>query len=286
MVGLMVLAVYVAIGVVLYLIQDRLVYPAPGGIGRSSLDQAASELGAAPLDLMASDGTRLYGWHLRSTGSRLVLYLHGNGEAVTDYVPLYRILLHDGWDVLAVAYRGYPGSEGAPTEAGLALDAEAAWAWATGPGGYPPDRVVVHGRSLGGGVAATLVDGPANPAGMVLESTFADLREVARRAVPMYPVGLLLRARFDTRSRAPRLGVPVLLMHSTDDQVIPIDLGGRALRGVIAEVEYEETSGLSHQQCLPVSDARLRRVYLSFLDRVVPRAPSGDRAPMPGEPGL
>jgi fermentation-respiration switch protein FrsA (DUF1100 family) len=264
--------VYVAVGAGLWLFQDRLIYPAPGGIGRSSLDGAAAEVGAEPLDLSASDGTRLYGWRLGShAGQRLLLYLHGNGEAITDYVPLYRILVREGWDVLAVAYRGYPGSEGRPSERGLGLDAEAAWVWATGPGGYRPDRVVVHGRSLGGGVAAMLVSGDANPAGLVLESTFGSVVELARRVAPLYPVSWLLRSPFDTRARAPMLGVPVLLMHSRDDQVIPVDLGGRALRGVIAEVQYEETSGLSHQDCLPVSDSRLRRAYLAFLEDRVPK---------------
>ena len=60
-------------------------------------------------------------------------------------------------------------------------------------------------------------------------------------------------------------------MHSRDDEVIPIALGGRALRGLFAEVEYEETSGHSHQVSLPVADPALRRSYLSFLDRLAPR---------------
>lgn len=269
------LVVYVGIGVGLWLFQDRLVFPAPGGIGRSSLDLAAAEVGAEPLDLVSGDGTHLYGWRLRSTGKRLVLYLHGNGEVITDYLPLYRILVHAGWDVLAVAYRGYPGSDGHPSEAGLALDAEAAWRWAVGTGGYAPDRIVVHGRSLGGGVASILVSGDANPAALVLESTFTSITDLARRVAPVYPVPWLLRTTFDNRSRAPLLGVPVLLMHSRDDQVIPIEFGGRALRGIIAEVTYEETSGYSHQDCLPVSDARLRRVYLDFLEAQVPQ----ERAP-------
>lgn len=272
------LTVYVAIGAGLYLMQDRLIYPAPGGISRSSLDFAAEEVGAEPLDLTAADGTRLYGWHLRSNGSRLVLYLHGNGEAITDYVPLYRILVHNGWDVLAVAYRGYPGSDGRPSEPGLTLDADAAWQWALARG-YRPERIVIHGRSLGGGVASTLVSGDANPACLVLESTFGSLTEVAARYAPLYPVRWLLRSQFDNRSKAPLLGVPVLLMHSRDDQVIPIDHGGRALRSIIAEVTYEETSGWSHQDCLPVSDGRLRQVYLAFLDGCVPPPPRTTETP-------
>lgn len=262
---------YVGIGVALWAIQDRLLFPIPGGIGRDSLDANAAELGATTLDLVSSDGVDLYAWNLRSNGTRLVLYLHGNGEVLTSYTPLYRMLLRNGWDVLALAYRGYPGSGGSPSEVGLGLDAEAAWRWAVGPGGYAPDRIIVHGRSLGGGVAAILVDGDANPAGLVMESTFTSVRELAKGVAPIYPVDWLLRNPFDTRARAPRLGVPVLVMHSRDDVVIPIDKGGRALRGLFAEAEYEETAGYSHQDCLPVADPNLRRVYLGFLERLVPR---------------
>lgn len=283
--GLAILVGYLAAGLFLYLMQDRFVFPAPGGIGRDALDAAAGELGAEPLSLQASDGTSLYAWRLRSgamrdrpstrgDAGRLVLYLHGNGEMVSDYTPLYRILLRHGWDVLAVAYRGYPGSDAVPpSEEGIARDARAAWDWAVGPGGYAPERVIVHGRSLGGGVATELVEGDANPAGLVLESTFASLVDVARRTAPMYPVGLLLRTRFDLRPLAPRLGVPVLVLHSRDDRVIPLDLSAKQLLPIIAEVEYHETSRWTHQDCLPVADPEVRSAYLGFLERVVPAAP-------------
>src|SRR5688572_6952919 len=110
-------------GLLLWWTQERMIFPAPGGIGRDALDQAAAELGATPLDLVASDGVRLYAWHREAGGDRkrLVLYLHGNGEAVPMYAGLYRMLQRAGWDVLVLAYRGYPGSEGEPSEAGLTL---------------------------------------------------------------------------------------------------------------------------------------------------------------------
>lgn len=270
--GFSVVGAYAGAGLLLWWSQERMIFPVPGGFGRDALDQAAAELGARPLDLVASDGTRLYAWHRAAGGGRqrLVLFFHGNGEAVSMYTGLYRVLQQAGWDVLALAYRGYPGSEGSPSEAGLALDAEAAWAWATGPGGYRPERIVVHGRSLGGGVATTLVAGDANPAGMVLESTFASLRGLARRTAPVYPVDQLLRHPFDSDQRAALLGVPVLVMHSRGDELIPPELGGRALAPLIAEADYHEVEGWSHNDCLPLADPGLREVYLAFLERLVP----------------
>ena len=266
-------AVWAGYVALLWFLQDRIVFPAPGGIDRASLDQAAGELGARALDLEASDGTPLYAWHRSVGADRLAIYLPGNGETVAENTGLHRLLLNEGWDVLALAYRGYPGSGGHPGEEGVVLDALAAWDWAVAQGGYTPDRIVVHGRSLGGGVAAHLVE-QKNPAGVVLESTFVSARALARRMAPLAPVDLMFRHPFDTIERAPRFGVPALVMHSTSDQVIPVELGGRGLLPYLAEATYVEVEGVSHAQCLPVADRELRDAYISFLEEVVPREAS------------
>lgn len=262
--------VYVLFGVLLWALQERLLF-VPPGVGRDQLDAAAAEIGAEPLDLVASDGVRTYAWlrRARPGNDRLVLHFPGNAETVADNLALQRLLLTHGWDVLIGGYRGYPGSEGSPSERGLARDAEAAWAWATAPGRYAPAHIVVHGRSLGGGVASHLVAGPANPAALVLESTFSSVREVASHGLArFYPVGLLLRHPFDSRELAPSFGVPVFLVHALADQVVPIDLGARQLRPVIAEVEsYEVGGGLGHNDPLVVADPEVREAYLAFLER-------------------
>lgn len=267
--GTFLVATYLGYGALLFLLQDRMVFPAPGGIGRDALDAAAAEQGAAPIELATSDGVRLYGWHVGRGRDRLVIHFPGNGETVASNVGLQRLVNKNGWDYFVLAYRGYPGSEGSPSERGVVRDALAAWSWATDQAGYRPDRIVLHGRSLGGGVAAHLTE-QRNPAALVLESTFVSVRALAWRRAPVYPVGALLRHPFDTIERAPRLGVPTLVMHSRDDEVIPIDLGGRALHPYLAEAEYHETSGYGHGHCLPVVDPPVRDAYLAFLERVVP----------------
>jgi hypothetical protein len=130
--------------------------------------------------------------------------------------------------------------------------------------------VVLYGRSLGGGVASKLAAGPANPAAMVLESTFSSLTEVARAHLSLpYPLSWLLRSPFDSRSRAPQFGVPVFVMHSDDDEVIPFAVGGKRLVDVIADVEFHEVRGLGHNDPIPVHEESVRAALLAFLDRVV-----------------
>jgi fermentation-respiration switch protein FrsA (DUF1100 family) len=261
--------VWVAATAALWAMQDSIVFPVPGGIGRDALDAAAAEVGARPLDLVATDGVRSYAWHRTVRADRLVLYFPGNAETVADNVALQRMLLAVGFDVLAVAGRGYPGSEGRPSEVGFALDALAAWRWATGPGGYRPERVVLHGRSLGGAVAARLAE-VENPSALVLEATFASLVDLAKARYPIFPVRPLLRHRFETDVRAPHLGVPTFVVHSRADQTIPIRFSAVRLAPLLAEGEIHEVDGWAHGDCLPVVDPTIRSAYLAFLERAVP----------------
>lgn len=260
---------WAAATVALWASQDAIVFPVPGGIGRDALDAAAAELGAQPLDLVASDGVRSYAWHRTVRADRLVIYFPGNAETVADNVALQRLLLGQGFDVLAVAGRGYPGSEGRPSEDGFARDAAAAWAWATSPGGYRPGRIVLHGRSMGGGVAARLAE-VENPSALVLESSFSSLVDLARARYPIFPVRPLLRHPFETDVRAPRLGVPTFVVHSRADQTIPIRFSAVRLAPLLAEGEVYEVDGWAHSECLPVVDPAIRVAYLAFLERAVP----------------
>jgi len=251
-------------------LQDQLIFPIPGGVGVDQLDAAAAEGGAEPFRVTTADGLSLYGWHRRAGGTKAILYFHGNGETVAGNVPLQRLVTQHGWDFVTVAYRGYPGSEGKPSEEGLRLDARALWAYATESLGLPPDRLVFHGRSLGGSVAVRLAT-ETNPRGMVLESTFYSLVELAKQQAIALPVDWLLRHRFESWRDAPRAGVPVLQLHSRDDGIIPVD-HARRLHTRFAEADYVETDGFGHNHPLPVSDPTVKAAYLAFLARMVPDA--------------
>lgn len=250
-------------------LQDAMIFPRPGGVGVDQLDAVAVEVGARPFRVTTDDGVTLYGWHRSSGGDRAVLYFHGNGETVAGNVALQRLLAQNGWDFLTVAYRGYPGSEGHPSEEGLRHDARALWAHATETLGLAPDRLVLHGRSLGGGVAVSLAT-ETNPRGMVLESTFHSLLELAEGQAPGLPVRWLLRHPFESWRRAPRVGVPVLQLHARGDRLIPVD-HARRLHERFAEAQLLEADGLGHNDPLPVVEPTLRAAYLAFLERLVPR---------------
>lgn len=237
--GVALVALYVAVALLARRMEPALVFPAPP-VSRDALQRAAKEVGAHERTVVTSDGLPLYGWR-RGSSDHLVVLFSGNGATVGGYPARSERLLDAGFEVLHVNYRGYPGSAGAPSEAGLLLDAQAIWEEALRT--HSPDRIVVYGKSLGGGVAVGLVsqlDEP--PALLLLESTFTSAADVARRRFPVLPVRALMRSPFDSMARAPRIGCPTLVLHGDADRVIP-PTHGRALAQQIPNAQYLELPG-------------------------------------------
>lgn len=263
---------YGTYGAGLYLLQDTLIFPAPD-ISREALARQARAAGATELELTAADGTRLYGWHVDQGGERLLLYFHGNGGGVTAAGWLAEQL--PGWDVASVSYRGYPGSDGAPSEEGLLQDSRALWGWATQELGVPPERIVVHGQSLGGGVAVELLT-EVRPAGLVLDSTFFSLAEVAGRQAPGLPVSWLVRHPFRSGQRAPSVSTPALLIHGTADELIPYDHGVR-LAEALPDAELVSVQGWGHGHWL-LDDVGAREAWRSFVEARGGPTPLGEVA--------
>lgn len=182
-------------------------------------------VGLEDLELSSSDGTRLHAWwrsHPQPVAE--VLYLHGNAGNLWT-VGEFMNWLHDHADcaVLAIDYRGYGMSEGAPTVDGVLKDARAARDELRQRLGDRRGREVIIGRSLGGALAVDLAAADP-PRGLVLESTFASFREVARvhagAWAEMIPVD-----RLDSRTLLAKYPGPLLQVHGDADRLIPFDHG-------------------------------------------------------------
>jgi pimeloyl-ACP methyl ester carboxylesterase len=176
-----------------------------------------------------------------------VLFLHGNAGNISHRTPIARGLLRQGLSVLLLEYRGYGGSEGSPTEEGIYLDAIAGHEFLVEAVG-DPERIVVLGRSMGGAVAARLAAERA-PGGLILESAFTSLYDMARALYPFLPGFLFrrIRGRFDTLKELRRVSSPTLVVHGAEDEVVPIRMGRelfQAIRG--AGSQWMEVPGASH----------------------------------------
>jgi uncharacterized protein len=213
---------YVGVVAVLYVVQRALMYfpdtertpPAVAGL------PAAQEI-----LLDTADGERLIAWHVPPRGDRpVVLYLHGNGGALSHRAERFRVLTADGTGLVAVDYRGYGGSSGRPTEAGLLIDAETAYGFAATR--YPAARIAVWGESLGTGVAVALA--AERPIGrLVLEAPFTSAVDLAARRYPFVPVRWLMKDQFRSDLRIAAVAAPLLVLHGARDTIVPIEYGER-----------------------------------------------------------
>ena len=176
----------------------------------------------------AADGTHLHGWFLNHSQPRaVVLYAHGNGENIGNLQPLLLDLgANHGLAIMAFDYRGYGHSEGTPSESGVLSDARAARAWLAHRTGVAERDIVLMGRSLGGGVMVDLAasDGAR---GLILESTFTSLPDVAARRVRWLPVGWIMQNRFNSLTKIGQYQGPLLESHGDADRLIPYKMGQR-----------------------------------------------------------
>ncbi len=219
--------VYAGLCLYVYLIQDSLTFKPDRTIHATPLDWGLDFIG---VDIAASDGTQLYGWYLPQEGAEtVVLFCHGNAGNISSYhmketAQTYARL---GVGLLLFDYRGYGRSEGTPSEFGTYHDAEGAWKFLTGRQGIPANRIAVHGRSLGGAVAAYLAE-QHEPRALILESTFTTFPAIGQERYPYLPVDWLVTSRYPTLRRMASVRCPVLVIHSREDDFVPFRFG-RAL---------------------------------------------------------
>lgn len=196
-------------------LQGRLIYPLER-IRDLSPNPAAEPI--ERITLQTSDGLFLsmrYRAPAEPGGIAVVLF-HGNGEDLTQRVHIAHELIAAGHGVLLAEYRGYGGNPGKPHEAGLYADGRAALEFAL----QRTPRVVVHGYSLGSGVAVQLATEFAIDA-LILEAPFTCIADVARMRFPYVPVRWLLRDRYDNVAKIGAVRAPVLIYGGCADGVIP-----------------------------------------------------------------
>jgi hypothetical protein len=205
-----------------YAFQRELLYDPGPDAGRLTLKGEPVQA----VRLRTADHQRLIGWYLPPVGERpVMLFLNGRVGGLALQAGRWRRIARQGVGFLAINYRGYGGSSGRPTEQGLNLDARAAYAWLSRR--LPAGRIVIHGYSIGTGVAVRLAANHAARA-LVLEAPFTALEDVVDEKALGLPVGLLLRDRYRSRDWIGRVSAPVLIVHGDRDSVVPF-AEGRAL---------------------------------------------------------
>jgi len=255
---------YVLLGVLLFFMQERMVFLAhlPG----RQLEATPRDAGFDYVDVTVktADGILLHGWYVYAPNPRgTVLFLHGNAGNISHRLDSIAIFHELGLDTFIIDYRGYGQSEGKPGEEGTYRDAEAAWEHLVTERGEDPARIIVFGRSLGGGVAAWLAT-RHKVAALVVESSFTSAVDMAAHLYPFMPVRLISRLKYPVADYVARAECPVLIVHSRDDEIIPFAMGKALYEAAPAPKAFIELAG-DHNNGFLLSRDRYREKLGKFI---------------------
>lgn len=270
------LIAYAVVVALLLVFEKRLVF-FPQFPGRLSGDWSPSDLDREEVWITAADGVRLSAWWVLAPSNTTAdlptfLCLHGNASNIAERADVYRFLRRLPANVLAVEYRGYGRSEGAPSEDGLYRDADAAYMWLARERGIPPRRILVLGQSLGTAVAAQLAS-QREVGGVVLEAPFPSARSLARRIYWFLPgLSWFIRSRFETTKNLEeahrRFHSSLLVIHCTQDPVIPFAFGREVFDAAAEPKFFLAVAGPCHEEASFIDPESVRRALLAFVSRV------------------
>ena len=230
-------------------LEPRLAFFPTGG---EQMTPADHRLAFSAIDVRTSDGERLRAWWIpREQPLANVVFFHGNGGNLSLWSPVFAELHRQGYAVLAWDYRGYGSSTGRPGEGGLYRDADAIVGLVKERGlarsGVP---LVYWGRSLGATVAAYAASVRA-PDGVVLEAGFPSARALFERNPVMLVLSFFSSYRFPTAEWMERVTAPALVLHGTDDSVIPYRMGERLYEGLRGPKRFHAIPGGDHNDLAP-----------------------------------
>jgi len=219
---------YIAFCTMIYFMQPGMIfYPdIPGRELVSTPDSIG--LNYQDVELATEDNIKLHSWFIAANTpspiQKTILFFHGNAGNISHRLDSINIFHKLGMNVFIIDYRGYGQSTGRIAEAGIYLDAKAAWLYLTKQRGIKPNNIIIFGRSLGGSVAAWLAS-QHTPAALIVESSFSSVASMGKRIYPYLPVSLISRYNFNTKKYIKAIHCPVLVAHSFNDNIIPYEEG-------------------------------------------------------------
>lgn len=256
---------YALLLILVRLFEHRMVF-FPDYPGRLEGDWHPRALAPEDIWLMAADNTKLHAWWIPSPNAKFtVLAFHGNASNIANRAPAYEFLHDLPANVIALEYRGYGHSEGRPSEAGLYLDADAAYQYLVRTKQIDPKTILSFGQSLGTAVATDLaVRQPVG--GLILEAPFPSASRVASKIYWFLPgLSLLVHSQFDTVSKLKRITAPVLVVHCAQDPVLPFEFGQEVYNAANSPKQFLRINGECHEESSFLAPVQYRSALQEFL---------------------
>ena len=229
------------------------------------------------------DGVKLHGWYVPAESDVTLLWFHGNAGNLSnrlEHMLLSHIILEV--NIFIFDYRGYGLSEGAASESGTYVDGEAAVKYLRDYRGVDTEeQLILYGHSLGGAVAVEIAR--RNPSrGLIVESTFTSVKDMAKSLYPYLPSSIvtsLMQAEYDSLSKIAGARAPVMVIHGDEDTTVPL-AEGRALYEAARQPKRIYTvEGAAHNDVYAIGGERYFEAIRRFIDD--PRGDGGSVSSRP-----
>ncbi len=231
--------------IVLMALEDQFIY-FPSVYPEGLYGTVHPSMGIADCWFTTADSVKLHGWYMESPDPIATLLLsHGNAGNISHRLDLMRRLHRAGFNVFMYDYRGYGRSDGSPSEKGIYLDGRAAFDHSTTLPGVDPTRIILFGTSLGGAVSVDVVK-DRSPAALILEATFSSGKDLAQALYPFLPVTVFMKSEFNSIEKIRSITIPLLIIHGTDDSIVPLRLARRLFDAANEPKEFYEIAGADH----------------------------------------
>ena len=177
------------------------------------------------IKIRTQDNIQLVSWYHKKNLNKYktILFLHGNAGSLENRIHKINHFKDMNINFLIIAWRGFSGNEGKPTEKGLYEDARSAVRWLKS-NGVGENNIIIYGESLGTGVATEIAQNK-NFAGVILESPFTSMVDAGKDKYPYLPVKLLLKDKYESDQKIKNIKSPVLIMHGKVDNIVPFHMG-------------------------------------------------------------
>jgi fermentation-respiration switch protein FrsA (DUF1100 family) len=175
--------------------------------------------------IQTSDNIELLGWYHEKNlkDYKTLVYFHGNAGSLENRIHKLNHFQDMNINFLIIAWRGFNGNKGKPSERGLYVDGKSAIDWLKKKG-VDEKNLILYGESLGTGVATHLAQNK-NYAGVILETPFTSMVDAAKNFYPYIPINLLLKDKFENFKKVKNINTPILVMHGEVDQIVPFSMG-------------------------------------------------------------
>ena len=253
-----IILIYILILAFLYFYQRNLMYhPDENNYFGDQLSVDIKEV-----KVITDDNIDLLGWYHEKDikKNKTILFFHGNAGSLENRIHKLNHFRDMNVNFLIIAWRGFSGNKGKPSEKGLYEDGKSAINWLVNKG-VKQENIILYGESLGTGVATHLAQNKKF-AGIILETPFTSMIDAAKNFYPYIPVSLLLKDKFDNEKKIRNINVPILIMHGESDQIVPFFMG-KKIYEVAKEPKYSYFT--KHDNHMMEYDENLIKALNSFL---------------------